>query len=563
MIPLFVTAAAASYLLARAICLKTSSDPKASSDGESQGSSWMCLTFGVILLLITIAIAVWIWWDKIAVYGWLDLDHVLASPGLSIFVLGVLTGVLVAYWHTKVLPIYSFHINTKLHIIWLCTIGSLVLLGIALPLLSLIFREMGLRSLQTPAFSVEFPASQSIGRSPLQFKVERHKLKETRLVNLTSLSPILKKDIDYLKKKGEDEEIEPFENAKLLSDKYLDPITQCVSFAFWDRQLDMAQLLPHIGPIAHALRRLLIEDSKLSYPLSAEDLDKAKEDLQQAMELVKERVSMGREGLLQLVGPPLKPDQCPQMTLNDQTISAAKFSKVPHLYVFIASIYLIGHDPDAALAVLKEGDSESPSFRNEINYNRLLGWVLYILQRPLSESIKFHERAFDFAEQVVETEGDRKFLRRYARAQRMLRTELAFLLAQAGLRKGDALAYARTYFEEVNGQSDGAPRSESSIAIGWIKDWQKSKIYTLWDEVNSYIISGYVLMAFGAREVEPNIKALRTARKLFREGLEVYHTKKGELAQKFGERNRNILRIQLESYLEHAEFLIMQAVRPG
>lgn len=505
---------------------------------------------GVILLLITIGILAWSWYYKIAVYGWLDFDVILTSPELAILVLGVLTGTLVAYWHTKVLPIYSFHINTKLHMIWLWIIGSLVALGIALPLLSLIFQEMGLRSLQTPAFSVE--TSQSIGRSPLQFKVERHKLKETRLVNLTPLSPILKKDIDYLKKREVDEEIRPFENAKLLSDKYLDPITQCVSFALWDRQLDVAQILPHIGPIAHALRRLLIEDSKLSYPLSAEVPDKAKDYLQQAMKLVKKRVSMGREGLLQLVGLPLKPDQCPQMTLNDQTISAAEFSKVPHLYVFIASIYLIGRDPDAALAVLKAGDSESQLFRNDMNYNRLLGWVLYILQRPLSESIKFHERALDFAERVVETEEDRDFVERYARAQRMLRTELAFLLAQAGLRKGEALAYARAYFEEVNGWRNGLPRFESSIAIGQIQDWQKSKIYNLWDEVNSYIIYGYVLMAFGAREVEPNIKALRTARQILREGLEIYHTKKEELAQKFGERNRNVLRIQLESYLEQA-----------
>ena len=94
MILLFVTATAASYLLAGAICLKASSDPKASSDGESQGSSWISLASGVILLLITIDIVAWSWWDEMAVYGWLDFGLILASPELSILV-HVLTGALV------------------------------------------------------------------------------------------------------------------------------------------------------------------------------------------------------------------------------------------------------------------------------------------------------------------------------------------------------------------------------------------------------------------------------------------------------------------------------------
>ena len=546
MILLFVTATAASYLLAGAICLKASSDPKASSDGESQGSSWISLASGVILLLITIDIVAWSWWDEMAVYGWLDFGLILASPELSILVLGVLTGALVAYWHTKILANYSFATNTKLHKIWFWVIGSLVALGIALPLLSLIFQEMGLRSLQTPLFSVE--TSQGIGVAPLQFEIGRENMEKTFWNHPAYLSDTLEKDIKYLEKENANE-IDFFKNAKRLSDNYLNPIANCMVFALRGRQLDFAQILPHIRPVAHALRRLLIEDSNNGA-------------LEKDVQLVKKRAVNGRQGLLKLVGPPVKQDQCPQMTPNDPTVKAAGLSKVPHLYVFIASIYLIGDDPEAALSVLEEGDSESKPFRNDMNYNRTRGWILYVLQRPLSESIKFHERALDFAERVTETEGDQKFLKRYARAQRLLRPELAFLLAQAGLRKGEALAYARTYFEEVNGWRNGLPRSESSIAIGNIQDWQKSDIYNLMDEIDSYTFYGYVLMAFGATEAEPNLKALRTARQLFREGLEVYDTKKEDFNEYLGE-DTNFIRVRLETYFKQADFLLRETTRAG
>ena len=553
MIPLFVIAAAASYLLARAICLKASSNPKASSDGESQDSSWMCLTFGVILLLISIGILAWSWYYKIAVYGWLDFDVILTSPELAILVLGILTGTLVAYWHTKVLPIYPFHINTKLHMIWLWIIGSLVALGIALPLLSFIFQEMGLRSLQTPAFSVE--TSQSIGRSPLQFKVERQKLVHTKSFSLSSPSPTLKNDIVYLEKKEANEEKQLFENAKKLSDNYLEPFTKCARFAFFERQLDSTQILPHILPVGYALQRLLIKDNNNAA-------------LQEDVKLVKDRVVNGRKRLLELMGPGLDNDKCPKVNPNIQKINAAGLSKVPPLYVFIANVYITGDDLEAALAVLEEGNSKSDLFRNDMNYNRTRGWILYALQRPLSESIKFHERAFDFADRVIETvtvknKEDRDFAKRYAKAQRLLRQELAFLLAQAGRRKGDALAYARAYFEEVNGRKNGLPRFKSSIAIGRVQDWQKSEIYELVDDVNSYDVYGYVLMAFGAREVEPNIKALHTARQLFREGLEVFDDKKVKLDRDIGKYSTNWLRISLENYLEHAEFLIRKTTRRG
>lgn len=554
MILIFVTAASASYLLTRAVCLKSS------PEGKSQVSYWTCfwtsLAF-VILLLITVGIVAWIWWDKIAVYGWLDPGLILASPELSILVLGVLTGALFAYWHTKVLAKYPFHINTKLHMIWFWIIGSLVALGIALPLLSLISRDLDLHSLQTPAFSVEF--SQSIGVAPLQFEIEYKKLRRAKLKNLSSTSDTLKKDIIYLEKKKTNEAIRLFSNARQLSDNYLQPIAKCAQFAFRERQLDRAQILPHIRPVAHALRRLLIKDSAFEHPLSAETEKDANNALQEAVELLKKRSSSGRKRLLELVGPVLDKNKCPEVNLNNQPIDAVGLSQVPHLYLFIARIYLIGDDPEAALAVIEEGDSESNLFRNDMNYNRIRGWILYVLQRPLSESIKFHERAFDFADRVIETEEDRNFVKRYAKAHRYLRQELAFLLAQAGLRKDEALAYARTYFEEANGRRNSLPRSESSIAIGRIQNWQKSDIYDLTDEIYSYTVYGYVVMAFGSREVEPNIKALRTARQLFRDGLDVYKAKKEDLDTMIGKNDTDWIRAQLKDYLKQTEFLIKQA----
>ena len=247
-----------------------------------------------------------------------------------------------------------------------------------------------------------------------------------------------------------------------VSDNYLEPFTKCARFAFFERQLDSTQILPHILPVGYALQRLLIKDNNNAA-------------LQEDVKLVKDRVVNGRKRLLELMGPGLDNDKCPKVNPNIQKINAAGLSKVPPLYVFIANVYITGDDLEAALAVLEEGNSKSDLFRNDMNYNRTRGWILYALQRPLSESIKFHERAFDFADRVIETvtvknKEDRDLQSAMQRRNgSFVRSWPSFWPKQGGARATRLLMPGHTLKKSMVGKS-GLPRFKSSIAIGRVQD---------------------------------------------------------------------------------------------
>ena len=255
----------------------------------------------------------------------------------------------------------------------------------------------------------------------------------------------------------------------------------------------------------------------------------------------------------------------------------AALSQVPHLYVFLAWLYMSADDLETALKVLEEGDPRGDLvvFRNDMNYNRARALLLYLLERPLEESIAYQDRGVAFANRVVEAipqewadgEPTRDFVLRYAAAQRVLRQELAFLLAQqpGAPRIHEALDYARTFFEETGhwertwrwGMQWGRYfEGLRSIKIGPFDDWSRDDIY--WgraDAVLSYLIYGYTLMVFGALDIEANAAALVIARDLFEEGLQAYKTHEQELRQD----GQHATYIRLQSSLAQANRLLKDA----
>ena len=511
----------------------------------------------------------------------------MASPGPAVFAVGILTGIVVERWRRTIVRDYTFSRHAKLHWTWLAVIGSLMTLGIGLPYIAMVAGTTGVRSLETAGVHLEFGGTTSGARSPLVFEVERHDVVRFRLPHVVYatvkdyglLGLRLKQDRTFYEKVAEADLVLPtvnvqdamwirgnFEKAGAFSKEFLSPTFKCMQEAR-KRQLDETQTVQHALPLAHGLRRVLAAGRTVAKTGNA---GAAKDEVNEALKALVAGeqhawttfcILAGRDGEMLMRThwePPREED-------------FAALSEVPHLYTLLAWLYMSADELDTALQILEEGDSDSVAFKNDMNYNITRGYLLYLLKRPAEYSIQFQERALDFANKVVEavpeswsdgTLRPRDFAMRYARAQRQLRQELALLLAHDGKRMGEALDYARTFFEETGrwertwrwGMQWGRhSASQQRIRIGRFDDWSRDEIYWLpADAVTSCLVYGYTVMALEARAAVPDPEMLLVARDLFEEGMQMFKAKEVELMSS----GQHSTYIRLEAHLKQATRLL-------
>ena len=519
---------------------------------------------GIIALGAAVAILVLPLLARLPILGWNEISRYLASPGPAVFAVGILTGIVVERWRRTIVRDYTFSRHAKLYWTWLAVIGSLTTMGIGLPYIAMVAGTTGVRSLETAGVHIEFGGATSGGRSPLVFEVERHDVARFRLVHVVSatvedyglLSFRLKQDSEFYKKVAEKDLVlrtvdvhdamrirGNFEKARAFSEEFLSPTFKCIQEAR-RRQLDETQTVQHALALAHGLRRVLAAGRTVA---KSGNTGAAKSEVNEALNALVAGEQHAWTTFCKLAGrdgemlkrtdwePPREED-------------FAALSEVPHLYTLLAWFYMSADELDTALQILKEGDSDSVAFKSDMNYNITHGYVLYLLKRPAKDSIRFQERALNFANEVVEavpeswTDGmlsSREFAMRYARAQRQLRQELALLLAHDGKRMGEAVHYARTFFEETGRwertwrwdmQWGRDSASQQRIRIGRFDDWSRDEIYWLpADAVTSCLVYGYTVMALEARAAVPDPEMLLVARDLFEEGMQMFKEKEVEL----------------------------------
>ena len=576
MIPLFIISVLAGYLLAPCVREGLSGKPQKGDTCHSQCKNCIRFIVGVLLLVALIIIALPSF-ERLSILGSTEIVRILASSRVSsVLAVGILTGTLVEHWHTNIVGEHNFNEKRTLHWIWLGLIGSLMVLGIGFPYIWMVAGTAGIRSLQTAGFQIEFAEPTHGSRGTLTFEVERPDATRDSLDRFVRADELLidrlNDDIEYYEKVRDNSEsvderrtyeqiLDNFNNARLFSMRRLKPIFKCIQEAR-ERQLDNTQTVHNSLLLAHGLRRVLAEGREFL----REETDDARDMLENALSALEAGEDHAEMKFCRQTIPSGTTADFEAPEQDDFSVEEiATFSKVPHFYTLLAWFYMGANEMETALEILKEADAESVVFKNDMNYNDVHGYVLYLLDWPLAEAIRFLQRALDFANRTIEEtpekwsdgENTRSFVHRYARAQRRFRRDLAFLLAQEGKRMGEAVDYARTFFEEAGGRQKNRRRSSSSqsISIGRFHDWMASEIYWLrLDAIDSHMYYGYTLMALGARATEPDIETLLTARELFRQGLHLYDARRDERLRQ----EQHSTYIRLQTYLKQANRLLKE-----
>ena len=586
MILLFFLSTAAGYLAVSTACAWRAVSRQTITGTLARSVASLLVLVATCLILVLPLL------DRLPILTWNEISRYLAGPRVAVVALGVFAGCVLHYWHTQIVGNLPWHGNSKVHWLWAGALGTLFAMGIGLPYLSMVAGITGIRSLQTAGVHLEFGVVASRSLERLNFEVERHEAARWRVEHFVNaavenggLPTLLFQDIalyrnvlKYERVLGMVPETDArrilldFSRARQFSNGYLSPIFECARVALQEHRLDQTQTVQHFLRFGHGLRRVL-RAGRSFVPIQT---GPAPTKMDEALNALRDGVRHAAANFCPIAGPN-HADPLDEAWLRRPVEEIAALSTVPHLYVLLAWLYMSADELETALEVLEEGDArdELVVFRNDMNYNQTRGYLLYLLERPVEESIVYQDRVLDFANRVVDAipqkwpdgNSTREFVLRYAVAQRVSRQELAFLLAQQSgtPRIHEALDYARTFFEETGhwertwrwGMQWGRYFGNfQRIKIGGFDDWSRDEIYWLPpDNVLSYLVYGYVLMASGAHTLVPHTEALAIARDLFEEGLQEYKTDEQELRQ-YGQ---HATYVRLQSYLAQANRLLKEA----
>ena len=529
--------------------------------------------------------------DRLPILGWNEISRYLGSLRPAIGALGILTGIVVEYWLRKIVGSVSWKVNPKLHWTWLGVVGLLMVMGVGLPYLSMVAGTTGVRSIRTAGVELEFGRGRRSVLGTLSLEFERHGVEREQIDHFVNapmglLEYRLSQDIDLYNRVVNTHalsHIAPPDEAKGIvlnlvrarqfSMAYLWKLFECLREAR-DLGLDNIQTIYHSLPLGHGLRQLLAAGRTFVQQRGKGEPD----EVVKAVKALNAGARHAAATFCTIAGrdPNASFDETWSIRPVEEIVT---LSAVPHLYTFLAWLYMAADEMETALEVLEEADRYDVlvAFKNDMNYNLTRGQVLYFLEFPIENAIRYQERAASFANSVIESvpkvwpdgESARTFALRFAAAQRLLRHDLALLLAQQehGNRIAEAVDYARRFFEETGHWErpwrwgmQWRPYSalDQKIKVGRFDDWTAREIYWLpADSVISYMVYGYVLMALGAKDPEGDIETLQVAHDLFAEGMEVYMAHETDL-RRLGQRE---IYLRLEAYLRQAKHLLKETER--
>lgn len=536
MIALFVISGLAGYFLSAAFFQK-----------ERQISARFLTILGILAGILMVAIVL-VFLDRN-----IPLNHiarVINGSFISYLLFGALTGFLLAYWQLKLLRNYYFRTHKQIHIFWLCLLAVPFTLGLMPAIVPMMVKSTGIRSVESPFLGVTFRHEGQVNRASLSFAVERTKVSNTDLWKFAKLiahggwflESGLNRDMEYYKlanhlyhfglsETGDNGKALAYhlDYAKYFSKKYIKPIFDCIS-----PEVDAFILIQNFSPVAHGLRQFLSEGRKVLSGCSGCERHK---NISIALEVLKDLREEARRNFCEL-NSKIPRDERSSTTDNFQNnresrgmdMLNARMATVPHFYTWLAWFYSASGNFESGREVLEEADElrkiNRTLFEDDLNYNRTRGYTLYFLDWPLRDVREYQKRALDFAERVVNTipmwpnkEIQRELGKRYVRAERLLRQEMAFLQAQDGRNLQESLGHARTYYQETTGVLRQAISGRGQMRRSYERqnvirsqgmEWGLHDIYSpvTFHAISAHAVYGYTLMAYGAQSPEPNVDAM-------------------------------------------------------
>ena len=423
------------------------------------------------------------------------------------FILGAAFGCILRHWGPH---FWEMRLKPETRYNWVAiSLAGLLLLAAAIPYIE---RQLGgMTALKTPVAEFQFEGM-TRAESP-GFK-EQRKIYVLKLIpNFATISSSIKNDLSYLellekeaktitdpsgkkkmllKKIGERREI--YDKTQSFINDILTPLGQCAKHTK-NNYLDIESIRHALSPVAQKLR-LLIQSGQSQNSTPA--IGQLENEVEKSLELLKKAVR--------------EKGQCKWD--KSEIPSDSKFlTDAPHIYLALALLDGFNENREGAISILKKASEQfgddhdlSPGILFNINFH--LSRFLYNSQHDPESIFRYLDRSLKIA-QDTSSRIDKwkqftippdqqhtllKVKKRFKKTERWAKNALAYLSAQVGVRKFEALLYAKDNYD------NGEKLSQS----------MKLQI------IDTY---GYVKMAFAARKVPPDFEEIQQAKALFKDAL--------------------------------------------
>lgn len=436
------------------------------------------------------------------------------------FILGAAFGCILRYWGSDLwaLKIATWPRYNKFN--WVAiSLAGLILLAAAIPYME---QQLGgMTALKTPVAEFQF-ASQGRTEPPalekdLQFKVLTY-LETLQFMAFSHFS--IKKDLEYLEIFPEDESekyTEIYQKSQSFAENILKPLGDCALNAYMN-YLDIESIRHALQPIAQKLY-LLIQQGESILELQphssspTEDLDgRQKERLLKSesswyslrMEFLDQITKSGlrlQEALLDegekklcKLEPQWEP-QVAEFPKPEELVAA------PNTYLVLAYLDAFNHNMDRSIDLLKSASQRFSNRAPVVSFNINFSLALFLNQEgkyDLKSIFLYLDNAREIAQKawgkIKDSEANSKDYYYLEQYEMYAKNFLAYVSAQEGVRKFEALQYAKHNYAHRNK----------------LHKQSRPKI------IDTY---GYVKMAFEARKSFPNFDEIVEARALFKEAI--------------------------------------------
>ena len=472
-------------------------------------------------------------------------------------ILGVAFGCILRYWGPQ---FWEMRLRSETRYNWVAiSLVGLLLLAAAAPYLERQFG--GMTALKTPVAEFQFAVKGKAELPELEKNLQNktltniEKLKLLRFVNY-----LIKTDLIYLRLFPQDKSSEYkgiYQKSETFTESILGPLGRCALQAR-ENYLDIESIQHALQPIAQKLY-LLIEQGKLILELQpqgstpTENLDgRQKEKLLKAKNswdfLRIKFLNQVKESGLRLKEALVKEEEkkkCELDPLVEDVPNPKVLVNAPHIYLVLAYLDAFNHNVTRTIFLLESASNRfrdaAPLVSFHINYT--LAFFLYQEDRHdnksiflyLDHALKITREAGLKINQLKDPSPIKDFLLQQLELDKIhAENFLAFVSAEEGVRKFEALKYAKHNYENRN----KLPMDFWPVII------------------DTY---GYVKMAFEARKNSPNFDEITETRALFKEAIfrqEALYQK--HLSQKnlIGlDENASVMKL-LRAHLEEANKLL-------
>ena len=462
----------------------------------------------------------------------------LTGPEVVQLILGVAFGCVLRYWGPELLAIKR-EPWTRYNWVAISLVG-LILLAAAIPYIE---RQLGgMTGLKTPFAEFQF---ETIPRAKRYlFEEQRTSNAVNKMIPDFTLEYNIEPDLEHLEfllrflpnnKNFENRMIryveseENYKNSLLFVQYIMGPLNLCAWRAY-ESYLDTESIRHSLGPVAQRLRLLLTQPNRTSNPPQLNVLEK---EVMDRLDLLKGALETDEE---MCVLAEKKPPQ-----------NLKFLSNAPHIYLALALLDGFNDNREGGISMLEKaserfGDEDhSPGILFNIHFT--LARHLYDTERDPEKIFRHLDKALKITQDELEridkwkqltTNRDRlnKLLeaeKRFKKLKRWSKNFLAYFSAQEGVRKFEALLYAKHNYDDLE----------------QLDQWMQPQT------IDTY---GYVKMAFALREIPPDFDEIEQAKALLKAA--VSHTRSLPEKNRYLRESKLIAKKTIQFHLEQANRLL-------